>query len=284
MHHFAKSKYGSTRPGAPSRRGAVAIWMALSLVAFLSIMALLIDLGYRYFKRTEAQRAPAPAAPGGALPIPGGGAEANKWADYYAALNGYDSRDSRVTIKGKIAPDGHSSHYGVSVSKTEPLFFASLFNPKTRDVGAMAIAEYLSLAPIDINGGGPYGARGSVNLSVFGPDGYYNNGDAYSATRSADGSPNELYNRNGYDFAIDVPSDYSAKFGTSQVIVEIFDPDCYNTGGNPDADGTNTVDEYRRPDGAIGTSGDATTTLYSLYWDKDTPSDISDDELIAQQS
>src|SRR4028119_804316 len=101
MHHFAKSKYGSARPGATSRRGAVAIWMALSLVAFLSIMALLIDLRYRYFKRTEAQKAADTAALAGAIHIPEGEAEANKWADSYAALNGYDTRDSRVTIKGK---------------------------------------------------------------------------------------------------------------------------------------------------------------------------------------
>src|SRR5215210_4260939 len=124
MHHFATGKYDSARLNAPRRRGAVAIWMALSLVAFLSIMALLIDLGYRYFKRTEAQKAADTAALAGVSHIQEGETQANKWAAYYAALNGYDSRDSRVTMQGKIAPDGNPSHYGVSVSKTEPLFFA----------------------------------------------------------------------------------------------------------------------------------------------------------------
>src|SRR5215210_2235604 len=130
MHHFATGKYDSARLNAPRRRGAVAIWMALSLVAFLSLMALLVDLGYRYFKRTEAQKAADTAALAGASHIQEGETEANKWAAYYAALNGYDSRDSRVTITGKIGMDGISSHYGVSITKREPLFFASLFNPR----------------------------------------------------------------------------------------------------------------------------------------------------------
>jgi Putative Flp pilus-assembly TadE/G-like len=270
---------------ASRRRGVVVLYLALGLVAFLGVTALVIDLGYRYYKRQDAQKAADAAALAGAFRLWDGEASVLAWSNYYAALNGYDGRVRGTGVTTTIAPDGDPSHCRVTLSKIEPLFFGSLLNPHMRDVGATATAEArMSQVPINITGGGQYGAKGPLNISVFGPDGYYDHGDAYSVTNLTNGNPNPLYNPDGYDFAITVPSGYQAQFGTSQVMVEIFDPDCYNVGNDPHPNGTDRADEWWAPNGTTGNSSNITTTRYALYWDNGTVNDLSDDVLLGSRS
>lgn len=275
---------------SPKKRGISIIYAALTMVIFLGLMGLVVDVGYLYRQRADAQRAADAAALAGALRLPDNNA-ALASAQYYAALNGYNVNVSGVTVTGLVNPDGtHPNWYRVRVRRPERLFFGSVFRLYTTQIGATAVAEYLSQVPINITGGGAYGANGPVNLSVFGPYAYYSYGDAYSPRWLNDGSANPLYNDKGYDFAITVPSNYSTTNGTSQVMVEVFDPDCYNSatgGGNVNnANGTTRVDEIRSapPLPHPQPSTNYTTTVYSLYWTNNTPNDTTDDVLIATSS
>ena len=146
---------------------------------------------------------------------------------------------------------------------------------------------------MSINGGGQYGAtNGPVNLSIYGPTAYYNNGDCYSPRNLPSGAANPLFAEQadgygqGYDFTVNIPSNFG------NVAFEIFDPDCYNSGnssgGNPYVRAGVSIDELRTgPSSSSGGSNGgsrATVTRYNLYYDNNTPANPNDDVLVGSQS
>ena len=172
----------------------------------------------------------------------------------------------------------HNNWFKVTISKDESPLFGGMWplNRTSLGVSASATALYDTLAPLEIKGTGVYGvAPGPVNLSVFGPDGRYSYGDPYSTKKLNNGTANPAYNPKGYDFAVNVPANQN------KTVVEIFDPDCYNANGSADASAS-AIDELRTFTGQ-GTAANATTTKYTLYWDKGT-ADPADDVQIATQS
>jgi hypothetical protein len=272
------------------RKGTVVVYLALFMVAFLIVCALVTDIGFLYYRRAQAQKAADLSALAGASRLPDE-YSARAVALEYAARNGYPHGVNGVVVETMVNPDGeHPNWFLVRVSRPEPFFFASILGLFSRRISAAAIAEYQTAVGIDVYGMGEYGVLGPVNLSVFGPYAYYSYGDAFSTRWLDDGSPNPRYNEHGYDFAILIPENYTAINGTNMVMVEIFDPDCYNSsagGGNPNnANGTTRVDEIRTapplPHPQPATV--YTTTVYTLYWTNGTPRDLSDDIPIAQVS
>ncbi len=266
------------------RTGTVVVYLALFMVAFLLVCALVTDIGFLFYRRAQAQKAADLAALAGASRLPDETA-ARAVALQYAAHNGYPHGVNGVVVETRLNPDGaHPNWFLVRVSRPEPFFFGAILGLRNRRISAAAIAECQTAVGIDVYGMGEYGVLGPVNLSVFGPYAYYSYGDAFSTRWLDDGSPNPYYTPHGYDFGIIIPSDYAALNGTTMVTVEIFDPDCYNAGGNPNADGNYRVDEIRNapPSPHPQPTTVYTTTVYSLYWTNGTPRDSSDDVLIAQ--
>ncbi len=146
---------------------------------------------------------------------------------------------------------------------------------------------------MSINGGGQYGGtNGPVNLSIYGPTAYYNNGDCYSPRNLPNGAANPLFVQQpdgygqGYDFTVNIPSNFG------NVAFEIFDPDCYNSGNssgsNPYVKAGVSIDELRTgPSSSTGGSNGgirATVTRYNLYYDNNTPANPNDDVLVGSQS
>ncbi|MGQ9519495.1 MAG: pilus assembly protein TadG-related protein [Candidatus Fervidibacter sp.] len=270
------------------KRGTVVVYLALFMVALLITCALVTDVGFLYYRRAQAQKAADLAALAGASRLPDE-VSARAVALEYAARNGYPHGVNGVVVETLANPDGnHPNWYLVRVSRPEPFFFAAVLGFLNRRISAAAIAEYLTAVGIDVYGMGQYGVLGPVNLSAFGPYAYYSYGDAFSTRWLNDGTPNPRYNPDGYDFAILIPSEYPTINGTNMVMVEIFDPDCYNSsagGGDPrNANGTTRVDEIRNapPLPHPQPSTVYTTTVYTLYWTNGTPRDLSDDVVIAQ--
>lgn len=266
------------------RAGVTVVYLALFMVALLVVCALATDIGFLFYRRAEAQKAADLAALAGASRLPDA-VSARAVALQYAAQNGYSDGVNGVIVETQVNPDGaHPNWFLVRVSRPEPFFFGTVLGLRNRRISAAAIAEYQTAVGIDVYGLGQYGVLGPVNLSVFGPYAYYSYGDAFSTRWLDDGSPNPYYDPNGYDFGIFIPPDYVTRNGTTRVMVELFDPDCYNAGGYSDADGRNRVDEIRNapPSPHPQPSTVYTTTVYSLYWTNGTPKDPSDDVLIAQ--
>ncbi len=266
------------------RRGAVVVYLSLFMVVFLLVCALVTDIGFLYYRRAQAQKAADLAALAGASRLPDETA-ARAVALEYASRNGYPHGQNGVVVETQINPTGnHPNWFLVRVSRPEPFFFAAILGLRNRRISAAAIAEYQTLVGIDVYGMGEYGVLGPVNLSVFGPYARYSFGDAFSTRWLDDGTPNPYHDPDGYNFGILIPPDYTARNGTNMVMLEIFDPDCYNAGGNPNADGQYRVDEIRDPPPQIPQRPSTvyTTTVYTLYWTNGTPRDLSDDIVVAQ--
>jgi hypothetical protein len=289
---FPQKKY---RCRHTRRRGIAIVYFALGMVAFVGIASLSVDIGHLYARKAAAQRAADAAALAGAYRFAsfqasaGAPAYAHQTAHYYAHLNGYNGVDpysagdtgaTGVTVTTTYPVPGRPfNNFRVRVARAEPLFFAQIFGLRTAVVSASATALYTTLAPMSITGGGQYGQpNGPTSLSMFGPTGFYNNGDYRSVQTLANGSTNPEYDGKGYDFSVNIP------VGFGSVDFEIYDPDSYNAGGEPNAIAGETVDELRTPSGGAGNSTHATTTRYRLYYDNDTPDNINDDVLINTKS
>ena len=268
------------------RRGVALVYFALGITVFVGAAALAVDMSNLYARKAAAQRAADAAALAGAyqfahfLASPGSPQYAKDMAQYYARQNGYRDDLGLAGVDPVYPVPGKTGNYfRVRVSRAEPLFFAQIFRMRTVNVSAQATAIYTTLAPMSITGGGAYGQPdGPTSLSMFGPDGYYNNGDYLSVKKLANGTTNPDYTGMGYDFAINIPRNFG------KVAFEIFDPDCYNADNQANAAAGVRVDELRTPSGGAGTYANATTTLYSLYYDNNTPNNPTDDVLIDSQS
>ncbi len=263
------------------RRGMAVIYFVLGLTVFLGVTGLAIDMGHLYHNRAKAQRAADASALAGALQLAYSGtkASADAAARNVAIQNDYKVGNADVNFSTANPAFGEASWYNVTVSRSEPLFFMAIFGSafRTRLVGATATALFEQPVNLNISGNGTYGAQGPMNLSVFGPWGLHSNGDMYSTMYYNDKSPNDKYLPNGFDFHLQIPSNYKSKNGNSSLVnVEIFDPDCYNNGGT-DANGTDRVDEYR--DGPFSGKTQRTTTRYTLYYTNGTPDTADDYEI-----
>ncbi len=275
------------------RRRGISMWLFVgSLPLIFGTCGLVIDLGLLQARRAQAQRAADAAALAGAMVS--GNATANAQviptAKSYAARNGFDEaakNPARVTVVpdlGTSTGTGYSNSVYVKVSIDEPVYFApvaerlldavGLGNQAarfSRAVSASARAEKRVRLPLSL--GGPFGisdpGRAPSNLSVFGPDAFYNFGDPYSTQFNQQGDPNPLYDQHdGYvNFALNVPKDYPTKHGDNIVHIEVFDPDTYSSGGVDKFDeirGANPKNKYSATKPRRH-SKNATTTVYELW-------------------
>lgn len=300
------SKYHRNRG---RRRGVAFVYISLIMLMLVGITSYCVDMSWLYSRKAVAQKAADAAALAGAYQLAqGNAAAADPSARQYAAYpenGGYNDGDNPETLVienttptastesvtiGKWNPAlaatsppqavAHRNWYKVTVSRPEPTFFARIFGAQFRRirVGATATALYETNAELNIKGVGTYGvAPGPVNLSLFGPDGQYNNGDRYSVRKLANKTDNNPdYNgvdanipeaEKGYSFSINLNAAFRSSY--TRAYLQIFDPDCYNKNGNADADGTNTIDELRNPSGGTGSSTNATTTKFKLWYDPD---------------
>lgn len=299
------SHWRSKRHNRARRKGQTLALVALMIVpVLLPMAAYVVDMSYLYKRKADAQKAADAAALAGAYMLEKGrfqtppgastaacGGNTDTYADCKALAiaksNGFDVNNVKVAMTGTTPWQGNDDWYHVVITSQEPVIFAGIVGFPTGKVAATATAYFAKPVTIPID---PqyYGVNtGPVTYSLFGPDSQHDNGDPFSPKLLMDGSPNPQYNPNGYNFKVKVPSNYATINGTSQVQVEIYDPDCYNPNGQSNA-GANTVDELRTPTGTSpGTLANATTTQYTLIWDKDgNPDnpDANDHVQIAQQS
>ena len=245
---FVTRRRAFNRPTS-RRRGVALIYTALGLAGFMGITALVVDMGSLYTHRAQAQRAADAAALAGAYDL-ASPSTADATALQYAKLNGYDTAQGATVTRRTYASAGSSvvNRIDVTVQRQEPLYFlpamAALFgqNKRTSIVGAHATAEAIfatNPVKIDTLGGAEYGsATGFANPSVFGPDSRYEYGDAYSPNFRQpnstdpnigfDGDPAGV-NFPGYEYRLDISPQYAALNGTSEVQLDIFDPDGYVT-------------------------------------------------------
>ncbi len=283
-------------PPLARRRGVALIYTALGLAGFMGITALVVDMGSLYTRRAQAQRAADAAALAGAYDLQNP-STAEATAIQYAKLNGYDTaKGATVTPRTYASSDSLvKNRIEVVVQRREPLYFlpamAALFgeNKTTSVVGARATAEAVfATNPIklDVLGGAEYGsASGFANPSVFGPNSLYEYGDAYSPLfKQFDNvDPNTGFENDpagtnfpGYEYRLDIAPDYVARNGSSQVQLEIFDPDCYVV------DSSNSLADWDEIHVANQGTLSPTVTKYTLLRPERYPGEPQSSRLIAE--
>lgn len=261
MKRICANQYG--KANRQRRRGIALLYTGLAIPVLLGIAAYVVDTGYLYRRKADAQKAADAAALAGAIELAQGSPRgtADKVAKDYAGFNGF----SNLKITSPWA--GQPGWYHVVVNTPAPMTFARVLGFGSSSVAASATALYTLavLIPIDPQ---YYGINtGPVNYTMFGPYGLHSNGDDISVKYLDDGSANSLYNGKGYDFSLLIPADYASRNGgNAQVQVELYDPDCYNSNGQLDASAT-AVDEIRS--GQSGGTSEFTSTQYSLWYDLD---------------
>ncbi len=265
--------------------GFAFVYVALGLSVFIGCAALAVDMSFLHYRKAQAQKAADAAALAGAYNANDPATAAAKAVDY-ARYNGYDngkmtfgeSDDKSVQVTGGGVPATGGIEYTVTVSRREPLFFAGVLKGfagvRDRRVGATAVALAVTSGPLPVNITGPddYGSStGKMNLSLYGRDGDYQNGDAYSVQYlNSNLTPNPRYKPEGYDFQINIDDGYRTKNG-NRLALQIFDPDTYNNGGD-DAQNGLRVDEMRNGVVPGVTKTTVTRTQFTLYaTDNNTP-------------
>ncbi len=266
---------------ANNNRGQSLVLYVISLTVILGTMALAFDLGRGFLLRARMQHAADSAALAGVRELPYYSLAASAALDY-AARNGFTDGDGSIVVTAYPHPT-ISNRYVVDVTASSANFLAPVIGSNFLSVSVSAVAEFNAYLPIDITGGGEYGANGVMTLSMFGPYGYYSYGDALSTRWLNDGTPNPDHKPGGYDFMIEIPDNYYSINGTTIAKVEIFDPDTWNNGGDNAAPGLR-IDEIRNAPGGSHPQpiNRRNTTIYSLYAPDDTPNDYTDDVLIAE--
>lgn len=264
-----------------NQKGQSLILVVLMMAILAGAIALAFDIGRAHLLKARLQHAADAAALAGVRELPYT-LFARQAALDYSGRNGFADGVDEVVVSSHQHPTV-SNWYVVEVSKPSIHTFARLIGRFSSQVTARAVAEFDAYLPIDISGGGEYGANGVMTLSMFGPYGYYSYGDAHSPRWLNDGTPNPDHRPGGYDFHIEVPHDYYTHNGTNMFKVEIFDPDTWNNGGDNAYPGVR-IDEIRNAPGGSHPQPNnrRNTTVYSLYAPDSTPNDYSDDALVAQ--
>jgi Flp pilus assembly protein TadG len=282
------------------RKGVALVYATLSLSTFLGVTALVVDLGNLYTRRAQAQRAADAAALAAASVLANGEAAATIEAQSYAKFNGYDhaktlNPEQPASAANSEVPeitfgaDGRPNTVRVRVLRKEPLYFLPAFaallgrNISSSLVGATAVAQVggtTTSVSFPLTSTEKYDARSLVaNPSIFGPYAEYQWGDPYSPRSryktgiSGELEWNDLGRRDlpsgrdfkGFDYSLDVSSDFAAlNSGSTEVQLEIFDPDTYSVNG------ANGWDEIRPPqaqpdNSTIPPERYATTTEFLVY-------------------
>jgi hypothetical protein len=223
-------------------RGQSIIILAFAVVMLLAFTGMAIDVGRLYGTRIQLSRAVDAAALAGVLELPDEEA-AHERAAQFMSTNGIDPDLAQMAlVTGGAAAIGQSNYLTVTAQLPMETMFLRFVGLDIVDVPGLAVAEFKSPIEVYASQHSESGVTGAVNLSVFGRDSNPQWGDAFMGTQwSGEGdcrgvtpSPNPYRHELGgkYPFRIHVPANYEALNGTSEIQVEILDPDCWNTDQN----------------------------------------------------
>ena len=297
-------------------QGFALLWMVIGLTAIMGMAAVGIDVSMWYARKADLQKTADDAALAGGYCLEHGQSIslAIAKANQIATLNGYSLTVPSDPTNPNGDPNsdisypysGHPNWFTVRVKTNEIPYFARVVGHGLQHLEATATSQYVS--PIEspiIDQEAGYSGLAS-NWSLFGPYAWRAYGDRYSPLYNSNTVPAAVYNTDGslqansehlpdgYDFTVAIPSNYAAmNHGSSQLQVELFDPDTYNaktSGGvnavaeTKDANGNITggaVDEIRN--GQLGrtqsngdtkvassTAGTTTTQFQLMYTPTDT--------------
>lgn len=265
------------------RRGQTIVLVTFFITILIGMVSLTVDLGMAYIVRLRMQQA-ADAAALAAVPNLSNANAARASGQLFARLNGFQNAVENCNVNVGN-PDTVNGTIKVVITQPMRTFFMTFLGISTLPIGAQATARFRTLLPLLINGNASPGAGTTQTLSLWGPFSHIQNGDPYSPKFLPGGSANPNYRPGGYNFSIQFPANYVTSTGSPIASIAIFDPDIFQSG--TDRSSNTDYDEVSNPPTGVSlTNGNNKRgkTVFSLYAPDATPSDFSDDVLIAQFS
>lgn len=304
---------GRSSPSGAASSGQVLVIFAMALPLLIGMVALVIDVSWQRTNLLRAQRAADAAALAGVIRLPGDPTGASLEARAEALKNGYSHGVGGVVVTPTLDA-ANPLRLRVRVSAPVRTFFMGLFGISTYTVSREATAEFTPPVPMgspqayygvdelrclvndddddgddgddvddDDDDNGTRGCNSPVraprtraSLSAQGfwaalitRGGQRQNGDAYSPVSNG-GSANADHDPGGYNYTVEFGA------GTANGSVYLFDPTYCGVGPNPAGGWYGTGDHW------IASDRNAVSTHFRLYRTNGTPTDETDDVLVAQ--
>ena len=141
-------KISHPRPLVRPRRGAMLVFVAISMVVLMGFLAMTLDVGAGNRERRIAQTAADAAAIGGAAELFHGVTDAtqiNASAQSEALRNGFNDADGDVTVQVFFPPStgphaGNAAYVEVQIDKTVPTIFGAILNLASMNIHTRAVA------------------------------------------------------------------------------------------------------------------------------------------------
>jgi len=261
--------------GPPVRsRGQALVIYAISIILFVAVTALVVDVAWYWVNTLRVQRAADAAALAGAVYLPGDPTSAFDAAAKSATQNGYTTGTNGFTVT-PVVDTNNDRQLDVTIQGGVSTYFARVVGISSWGVARTAEAQFVLPVPMGspraYYGVGDFWTRPAAGqppvISAI-PDppktivseggwgaiitrgGDTQNGDAYAPANDA-GSSNLLFDPDGYNYVIQLPSGGLAK---------VFDPGFCAMGSNPDGSGSLGAGDHW-----IGSSGHPVSTFYTLW-------------------
>ena len=192
-----------------SQAGQAIVFIALMVVVLFAGVGIAVDAGLGYYYNTSAERAAAAAALSGVIFMPyqfdpasatpaGSRNDATERAIDEAAKNGFRNGDpvGAVVVTPAVVP-GAGNKLQVTVARTVPVFFMSIFGAAPYRVSRTAIATYLP--PITLGQSGTQLGSTASQLGSGGSNYYFPRVEGWSTDRVQGDAftPNPLGGSNG---------------------------------------------------------------------------------------
>jgi hypothetical protein len=207
--------------GLTSEDGQVVIWAAVSMVAFLAIAGLVLDVGSWYLQQRNSQTTVDAAALAGAQALPTDPEDADKLATSYASANG-GVAGATITIGTKFVPNDMIK---LTQTRTVSGLFSQIVGFGSVQVHAHATAiaevptEAFGVAPITVKITHPqlsgpgcpcFGVPTTLDLGKQGAPGAFDLLDLDTAKNGTDGASTVAqWIQNGFDRALPLGGYYS---------------------------------------------------------------------------
>jgi len=270
-------------------RGQIIVLFAASLMVFIGIMGIAIDVSYAWVNEMRIQKAADAAALAGAVYLPDEPATATAQGKGSATQNGYTDGVNLVSVSAAQNASNHEQ-MDVSITAPVPTFFMRAFGINSLTATRTAHAQFHLPVPM----GSPLNVFGDPNAldlqgnklnfwaAINGPCTNKQQGDPYATRANATdpsncstfGTTNTEYKApdagdpGAYDYAIKVMT-------AGNLTIELYDPEyCERINQNTDTGETD-----------LSPSGTSQfNTVFTLYGPSGTPYDLSDDPLLTSVS
>jgi hypothetical protein len=262
-------------------RGQVLVIYAGSIILFVALSALVVDVAWYWVNTLRVQRAADAAALAGAVFLPGDPASAAQAAAKSATQNGYTTGTNGFTV-APVVDANNDRQLDVTIQGGVPTFFARTIGISSWGVTRTADAQFVLPVPMgsplayygvgdfwtrpaagrppveSLNNGQPsitdgpdiLASQGGWGAIITG-GGDAKNGDAYSPAKDA-GASNPLYDPQGYMYVVQLPAGG---------LVKVFDPGFCAMGDNPNGSGSLGAGDHWIPP----VTANPVSTFYTLW-------------------